>query len=84
MTVSDDGQGVEPSIRSRIFDPFFTTRMGRGGTGLGLSIVHGLVANGLGGSIQMEPAPTRGARFVMTFPRVAPQHEAGSPDTQAQ
>ena len=84
MTVSDDGHGVEPSIRSRIFDPFFTTRMGRGGTGLGLSIVHSLVANGLGGSIRMEPAPVCGTRFIMTFPSIAPQQDSGSPELDAQ
>jgi signal transduction histidine kinase len=80
MTVSDDGQGIEPNIRSRIFDPFFTTRMGRGGTGLGLSFVHALVANGLGGNIHMEPGSLQGTRFVMTFPLVAPQQPSGLPE----
>lgn len=45
LAVTDDGQGVDPSIRERIFEPFITTRPG-GSTpdgGLGLAVVKTLV-----------------------------------------
>jgi two-component system sensor histidine kinase PilS (NtrC family) len=38
LQVTDEGAGVEQSIRETLFDPFVTTKAG--GTGLGLSIVH--------------------------------------------
>jgi signal transduction histidine kinase len=42
-TVTDNGPGIPPALRSRIFDPFFTTREATGGMGLGLFIVEGVV-----------------------------------------
>jgi signal transduction histidine kinase len=42
-SVTDNGPGIPPAIRSRIFDPFFTTREATGGMGLGLFIVEGVV-----------------------------------------
>ena len=43
LTVSDNGVGMPPDVRSRIFEPFFTTKQPGKGTGLGLSVVHGIV-----------------------------------------
>lgn len=43
ITVSDNGIGMTPDVRSRIFEPFFTTKQPGKGTGLGLSVVHGIV-----------------------------------------
>ena len=43
LTVSDNGIGMSPDVRSRIFEPFFTTKQPGKGTGLGLSVVHGIV-----------------------------------------
>ncbi len=39
--VSDNGSGIEPSLRDRVFRPFFTTK--RDGTGLGLALVQKIV-----------------------------------------
>jgi signal transduction histidine kinase len=42
--VTDDGQGIDPSVRDRVVEPFVTTRAdGSGpGRGLGLAVVRGL------------------------------------------
>lgn len=75
LSIRDNGTGIPEDIRSRIFDPFFTTRMGRGGTGLGLSIVHGLVTQGLGGSIRVDYSAAQGACFIVTVPKQDPRPE---------
>jgi CheY-like chemotaxis protein len=67
VTVSDDGAGIPPEIRSRIFDPFFTTKPIGVGTGLGLSICHGIVA-ALGGEITVESEVGRGSTFSVFLP----------------
>ena len=67
LAVEDDGPGVPEALRERIFEPFFTTRAEGEGSGLGLSIVRGIVV-GLGGSVELDPAVTRGARFVVRLP----------------
>jgi signal transduction histidine kinase len=36
---------------------------------LGLSIVHGVIAQGLGGRIQVDYGHTPGTRFVIDFPK---------------
>ncbi|WP_077035831.1 HAMP domain-containing histidine kinase [Pelomonas sp. KK5] len=73
LSVSDDGKGMDESVRRRIFDPFFTTKLGTGGSGLGMHIVHNIIINVLGGHIEVHSSPGEGARMVMRLPRVAPQ-----------
>jgi signal transduction histidine kinase len=72
MTFSDDGAGIEDSVRDHIFDPFFTTRLGSGGSGLGLHIVFTLVTDILGGSIKLVPAE-QGTSFRISIPTTAPE-----------
>ena len=68
LSITDDGPGVEPDIRSRLFLPFFTTREPGEGTGLGLSVSFGIVA-AHGGRLWYEPGPGgRGASFSMELP----------------
>ena len=78
----DDGRGIAPEIQNRIFDPFFTTRRAAGNTGLGLHIIFNIITGQLGGAIHLESGPTRGARFVITLPRVAPKLVAPTADAQ--
>jgi len=75
IEVRDDGAGIAQALHSQVFDPFFTTKRGRGGTGLGLHIAHNAVENVLGGRLVLDSAPGRGARFVLTLPRVAPLND---------
>ena len=68
INYQDDGQGVDPSIKSKIFDPFITTRRGEGGSGLGLHLVYNLVTQALGGSIQFDAEQASGVHFEISFP----------------
>lgn len=70
LTVSDTGQGIDPSILDRIFDPFFTTKPRGSGTGLGLSVVRGAVEHA-GGSIHVESHPGQGTTFSIRLPRIS-------------
>lgn len=68
LAVQDSGPGVPPEDGERVFDPLYTTK-GNRGTGLGLAVVRN-VAERHGGTVALEAASTRGARFVLKFPRV--------------
>jgi signal transduction histidine kinase len=67
VAVSDSGCGIAVEHLPRIFDPFFTTKGARKGTGLGLSVSYGIVQEH-GGDIEVESEPSRGTRFVLSFP----------------
>ena len=68
LEVSDDGVGIDARTISRIFEPFFTTKPDH--HGLGLSAVHGIVRR-LGGDIEVDSTPGRGARLRVRVPVVA-------------
>jgi signal transduction histidine kinase len=72
LSVVDDGIGIPFEDQPRIFEEF-TQVAEHGphqGTGLGLSIVRRLVA-AHGGHTEVESAPGRGSRFIVTLPRRA-------------
>jgi two-component system sensor histidine kinase PilS (NtrC family) len=64
LTVSDDGPGIDPSIRDRLFDPFFTTRPG--GSGLGLAVVHRAIDAHRG--LVFLDSGAAGTRFTIVLP----------------
>ncbi len=72
IVFSDDGCGMSLDVRRKAFDPFFTTRRDQGGTGLGLHIVHSIVANCLGGRLNLDSEPNKGTKIQIILPRVAP------------
>lgn len=65
IRVIDEGVGVPPENREKIFDPFFSTKPK--GTGLGLALTHKIIC-AHHGSIEVTPAPERGACFSVFLP----------------
>lgn len=71
ISVTDTGIGISKAQLSKLFTPFNqaakqTTRHA-GGTGLGLSISKRL-AEGMGGTIEVQSALGRGSRFTLCLP----------------
>jgi signal transduction histidine kinase len=78
LAVVDDGPGVPREEHGAIFERFRrgTATRGEGGFGLGLAIGREL-AERLDGSLDLQPARTRGARFVLTLPIELPAGGSG-------
>jgi two-component system OmpR family sensor kinase len=74
LTVADEGPGMTAEHAARVFERFYRADPSRardeGGTGLGLAIVAALVA-GHGGTVDVDTAPGRGARFRVELPLAA-------------
>jgi len=68
LTVSDSGEGIPNENIDKIFEPFFTTKPPDKGTGLGLYVSREIVKR-LGGSINVQSAPGKGACFMLTLPK---------------
>ncbi len=69
IAVCDNGPGVAPAIIDRMFEPFRS--MKKNGTGLGLPMSQ-TIATAHGGSVRHEPAPVRGACFILRLPPAGP------------
>jgi signal transduction histidine kinase len=67
VSVSDTGPGIPPEVRPHIFDPFFSGREAGRGLGLGLSKAW-RIAELHGGTIEVESAAERGAKFSIHLP----------------
>ena len=68
INYSDDGQGIDNSVKSKIFAPFTTTKRGSGGSGLGMHLVYNLVTQALDGHIALDNELEQGVSFDITFP----------------
>lgn len=67
LVISDNGSGIDPTIRDKIFHPFFTTKEIGGGAGLGLSSSLGIIeANH--GELTLESSLEH-TTFIITLPR---------------
>lgn len=69
VIVADSGPGISREDVNKIFDPYFTTKSQGEGTGLGLSISYGIMQEHLG-SIEVKSEEGRGAKFILTFPKM--------------
>lgn len=70
ISIEDRGPGVPDAEKPLVFDKFFrgsTSGASPGGTGLGLAIASEIVRSH-DGTLTVEDAAPRGARFVMTLP----------------
>jgi len=68
IVIRDDGPGIPPEKQEKIFEAYYTTK--EKGTGLGLATVKHNVEL-YGGSVRVESALGKGARFVLVFPAKA-------------
>ena len=70
LTVSDEGAGFDPDIKSRMFQPFQGGNIA--GSGLGLAFVHTVIQRH-GGTISLDapqglPTQAKGSCFYITLP----------------
>jgi signal transduction histidine kinase len=70
LTVEDNGEGVPIENRPYVFSKFWHGGT-RSGTGLGLYVTRGLV-EAHGGDVDVDAAPTGGARFTVRLPAGEP------------
>ncbi len=71
IKISDNGAGMNESVRSRIFDPFFTTKPVGRGTGLGLSISYQIIVDKHKGIFKCLSQPHQGTEFWIQVPIAA-------------
>jgi CheY-like chemotaxis protein len=68
VSVTDEGEGIEPETLARVFEPFFTTKEVGKGSGLGLAQVYGF-ARSAGGDVAIESKRGAGTAVRLYFPR---------------
>ena len=75
LEVVDEGPGIAADEQARVFERFWRADESRsrasGGSGLGLAIVRRIVELH-DGTVSVESAPGRGARFTIRLPAAAP------------
>ena len=67
LDVSDDGPGIDSTVRPRLFEPYTTTRGIGEGMGLGLAICRKILLDH-GGELELLDTSERGTTFRLTFP----------------
>ena len=65
LVVGDTGPGIPADVLPRISEPFYTTKTA--GTGLGLPLSYNIIREH-GGQVEVDSAPGRGTRFIITLP----------------
>lgn len=74
IEIEDTGPGMDEQTRRRVFEPFFTTKPIGVGTGLGLSVSYYIITDQHRGTITVDSAPAKGARFVIRLPVMRASH----------
>ena len=70
IAVSDNGMGIDESVKKELFVPFISTKKATSGTGLGLSVVDGIMHEHKG-HILVESEEGKGTIFRLLFPVVS-------------
>jgi signal transduction histidine kinase len=68
ITITDNGFGMNDTVRSKLFHPFFTTKPIGKGTGMGLSISKQILVEKHRGKLQCISAPEKGTQFIIEMP----------------
>ncbi|NES93861.1 MAG: AAA family ATPase [Desertifilum sp. SIO1I2] len=68
IAITDNGKGMNQSVKSKIFDHLFTTKAVGKGTGLGLAIARQIVVERHGGSIEVQSEVNQGTEFSIQLP----------------
>jgi signal transduction histidine kinase len=76
VTVSDNGEGIDPGVMGHLFDALYTTK--NQGLGLGLSISRTIVS-AHGGRIWVNDNEPHGATFSVSLPLSAKREENAAP-----
>jgi signal transduction histidine kinase len=76
IRITDDGPGVESSIRDKMFQPFVSFGK-ENGTGLGLTIAQKIVQDH-GGSLQLESSTYGQTVMQIILPRISRKSVAGN------
>ena len=69
ISIFNNGQPIEESIKNKIFEPYFTTKGNLGGTGLGLYMVKSILDKHMNGKITVENR-IDGVAFNITLPKI--------------
>jgi signal transduction histidine kinase len=67
ISITDDGEGIDPTVAERIFEPFYTGGDGARGSGLGLAIASEL-ADRMRGRLSVSAGEPRGTTFTLELP----------------
>ena len=68
ISFSDNGPGVDPSIREQVLEPFFTTKELGSGMGQGLSVAQRVIVERHRGRLDFETSKMGGACFKIWLP----------------
>jgi len=72
LEVSDNGLGMDDSVRNRVFEPFFSTK--HQSRGLGMSASLGII-RGHGGAIKVWSEPNKGTTVRILLPTSVAENE---------
>lgn len=69
LKISDNGPGIDASIKETLFDSFTSTKQGDDNLGLGLAIVNNIIAAYLG-TIEVASSTEAGTTIMIALPAV--------------
>jgi GAF domain-containing protein len=75
LYICDTGRGIDVSVMSKLFDPFYTTKSN--GMGFGLWQARTVIRS-VGGDIQVESLPDKGAIFIVKLPLFSASGSGGA------